>query len=487
MQLKHIAAVAAIAAAAPAFAATGSLNTLYGVTAARTVYVSGASALSGSLAAAVGALCQGSSANVRTLNVGGSTSDGRVIVCTTQSAGPAAGVFNGPFAIVKRDTNGSFDGVGPVISGTTLTTWADVNNCDNVALNCARDTTTARVPNGGLSDVETAIWRGLNNTGTLSQPVPVPTGITLESGFAGQGFGVMVSEELYKAMQTVQKADGRLAGTCVVGDYTPGACQPSIAKSEYAAIVRGDSFSYVANASLTGKNPSTDAPDVINLCRRVETSGTQASSNAYFLNNPCGNADPTFGAVQPKFVDFATSGSAVAFSSGAGDNVTGNYDDFGGAFGLFEGSGTGDARNCVIRRNNGNNPNNVNDSLGKFAIGWISLENAPAAGWKYIKLDGVSPNAYQTAGGWVVDNDQRRNVVLGRYDAAPEFEMIYPTASSFAGFFTALKTAFSTPAVLNTRGIYIAPAGSNTHNLFPTQVAKGIRGGNFCAPQNLTE
>lgn len=481
MQVKHIAAVAAIAAAAPAFAATGSLNTLFGVTAARTVYVSGASALTGSIAAAVGSLCQGGNASVRTLTVGGGTSDGRVFVCTTQSTGPAAGVFAGPFAIVKRDTNGSFDGVGPVISGAALTTWANVASCDDVALNCARDTTTPIVPNGGLSDVETAIWRGQNLTGALSQAVPTPSGITFESGFAGQGFGVMVSEELYKSMQTVQKADGRLPASCTVGNFTPGECQPSIAKSEYAAIVRGDTFSYVSNASLTG------TADPINLCRRVETSGTQASSNAYFLNNPCGNANPTFGAILPKAVDFG-GGSAVAFTNGVGGaTVTGNYDDFGGAFGLFEGSGTGDARNCVIRRNSGNNPNNVADTLGKYAIGWISLENATGAGWKYIKLDGVSPDAYQTAAGWVADTTQRRNVVLGRYDAAPEFELIYPTASPYAGFFSALKTAFSTPSVLNTRGIFIVPTGTTTHAANNTLVSKGTRGGNFCAPQNLTE
>ncbi|MBL0943569.1 MAG: hypothetical protein IBJ04_04520 [Hydrogenophaga sp.] len=483
MKLKHIAAIASLAAAAPAFAATGSLQALYNVTAARTVYISGASALTGSLASAVGALCQGGVANVRTLSVGGSTSDGRVFVCTTSSAGPAAGVFNAPFAVVKRDTNGSFDGVGPVINGSALTTWANVGNCDDVALNCARDTTTAIVPNGGLSDVETAIWRGLSNTGALSQPVPVPTGITLETGFAGQGFGIMVSEELYKAMQTQQKAAGRLPSTCTVGDFTAGACQPSISKAEYTAVVRGDAFNYAFNATLTGTN------DPINLCRRVETSGTQAASNAYFLNNPCGNGNPTFGAIPPKAVDFS-GGTAVSWTNGVpGATVSGNYDDFGGQFGLFEGSGTGDARNCVIRRNSGNNPNNVADGLGKYAIGFISLENAPAAGWKLIKLDGVSPNAYEStaAGGWTVDNDQRRTVVQGRYDLAPEFELLYPTNSPFAGFFSALKTAFSTPSVLNTRGIFISPAGANTYTAFPTQVAKGTRAGNFCAPQSLTE
>jgi len=481
MNLRHIALASAVVAAAPAFAATGSLNTLYGVTAARTIYVSGASALSGSLAAAVGALCTGGSASVKVHSIGGSTSDGRVAVCTTSSAGPAAGLYAGPFAVVKRDTDGSFAGVGPVISGTALTKWADVNNCDSTALTCALDSTTAIVPAGGLSDVETAVWQGLNKTGALTASVPASTaGITKVGGFAAQGFGVMVSEELYKAMQNAQKADGRLASSCVTGDFTAGACQPSISKGEYAAIVRGDNYNYVANAGLTN-----GSADPINVCRRVETSGTQASSNVHFLNNSCGNANPTFGFVNPKFVDFGT-GTAVAWSSSAGNAVTGNWEDNGGALGLFEGSGTGDARNCVIRRNSGNNPNNVADGLGKFAIGWISLENAPAAGWKLVKLDGVSPNAYQTAAGWVADSNQRVNVAKGLYDAMFEFEMIYPTAGTHAGFFGALKTAFADPTVLNTRGIVIAP-GTFTHSSNPTLVAKGTRNGNNCAPQSLSE
>jgi hypothetical protein len=477
MNLRHIALASAVVAAAPAFAATGSLNALYGVTAARTVYMSGASALSGSLAAAVGSLCTGGSTNIKSLSIGGSTSDGRVIVCTTSGAGAAAG-FTGPFAVVKRDTNGSFDGVGPVIAGTALTKWANVNNCDSTALTCVLDSTTAIVPHGGLSDVETDLWRGLNLTGALSQAVPTPSGITLEKGFAAQGFGVMVSEELYKAMQTVQKADGRIASTCTVGDFTTGACQPTISKAEYGTIVRGDNFAYASSVSLTGtSNP-------INICRRVETSGTQATSNAHFLANACANANPTKGFVAPKAVDLVNSSTAVAWSSSAGNAVTGNYDDFGGFVGLFEGSGTGDAKNCVKRRNSGNNPNNVADAaLGKFAIGWVSLENAPEAGWKYVKLDNVSPNFLPNGS---ADANRRANVARGQYEAMFEFEMLYPTSSSFAGFFGALKGAFSDPTVLNTAGIVVAP-GAFTNAANPDHVAKGTRGGNSCAPQSMVE
>lgn len=499
MKLTRIALAVAACAATPAFAATGSLSALYGVPASNLVYVSGASALSGSLAAVVGTVCDGGSANVKVLTVGNSTSDGRVAVCTTKS--PAGGQFAQPFAVVKRDTNGSFDGVGPVIAQSALTKWADVNNCDDVALNCNLDSSTAIVPHAGLTDVDSRVWIGLSKTGALSQPVPAAIGnTTFSGGFAGQGFGVMASEELYKAMQTVQINDGRLPGSCAVGDFTPGQCQPSIAKEEYAAIADDSGFNYVTSLLSGVNNPLTGDMNPVNLCRRVETSGTQASSNVYFLANPCANANPTKGLKNPRKVSFGN-GTAVAWDSANGDKVTGNFEDFGGAgiTSVFEGSGTGDARNCVIRRNGGKNPNDVADSLGTYAIGWISLENAPAAGWKLLKLDGVSPNAYQVVAGsaedgavvdgWAQDSTQRITTVRGLYDAAPELEMLWPKASGFKTFLEDLRDAFGNPAAVNTRGIFQANNSSlgYTHALFPTQVHKGTRGGNFCAPQILSE
>lgn len=483
-------AVAAVAALASA-PASASLLSQFNVPVANTMFMSGASALTGSLTAVMAKLCTGGAPNVRTLTIGGGTSDGRVFVCTT--SGVAGAQFAGPFALVKRDTDGSFAGVGPVISQTNLLRWANIASCS--ATNCALDTTTPIKPNAGLTDVDTNVWVGSSNTGALSIPVPALGSTQAFGGFAGQGFGVMVSEELYKAMQIKQKAEGRLPSTVVVGDYTPGAAQPSITKEEYAAVIDGGNFAYVNNGALSGDaNP-------VNLCRRVETSGTQAVSNAYFLNNPCAAASPTNGFVAPKRVDLANP-TAVVFASPA-NAVTGNYDDFGGAFGLFEGSGTGDARNCVSRRNAGNNPNNVADpALGKYAIGFISLENPTQSGWKYVKLDGVSPDAYQVpvgsaadiagggaSDGWAQDATRRISTIRAQYPISPEFQMLWPNGSTFNTFFTKLKDTFSDPTALSTPGVFQAnnPALGSTFAAFPTQVHKGTRNGNFCAPQVLAE
>ena len=490
MKISHIALAVAAIGASPAFAATVSLGGV-NVDTNNLVYISGASALSGSLAAVVAKNCTVTVAQptpVKTLTVGGSTSAGRVTVCATSSID---GQFTGPFAVVKRDTNGSFDGVGPVIAQTDLTGWAKVGTC--TATNCDVDAVTPIKPHAGLSDVDTNVWVGMANTGALSLPVPPLDGNTTASGgFAGQGFGIMASEKLYNAMMAKQVAEGRLPATCAANNFTAGACQPSISKEEYAAVVDGSNFAYLANGALSGDS------GVINLCKRVETSGTQAVSNVYFLNNSCSAANPTNGFRNPKAVDLVNSSTAVSFATA---NITGNYDDFGGVFGLFEGSGTGDARNCVINRNNGQNPNKVADLLGNYALGFLSLENAPAAGWKLLKLDGVSPNAYQVpvgsaadiagggaADGWAQDSNQRINVVKGYYDLSPELEMLWPTATPFATFLGTMKATFSDPSAVNTRGIFQANNGTTaTYAANPTQVHKGTRGGNFCAPQTLAE
>jgi hypothetical protein len=496
MKLKTIALAAASLCVAPAFAATGSLSALYGVPAARTVYVSGASALTGSFGAVIAKNCTGGAASMKTLTVGGSTSAGRVFVCTTTAV--AGFTPNGPFAVVKRDTNGSFDGVGPVISQTALTTWSDVASCDDVALNCAKDTTTLIKPNAGLSDVDTNVWVGMANTGALSQAVPALGTTIAASGFAGQGFGIMASDALYRAMQVKQVKNGSLPAACssvtpatLVGvaaadpTFTPGSCQPSISKEEYAAVVKDGNYNYNLPDGTTGINRLVGAVDAnpINLCKRVDTSGTQATSNVYFLNNSCANAAPTFGKQAPKAVDI-TSTTAVVFNTA---NIVGNYDDFGGAFALFEGSGTGDARNCVINRNNGQNPDKVADTLGKYALGFLSLENvAPTTGWKYLKLNGVSPNAYQDITGWHADATQRLNVINGLYDLSPELQMLWPAATTFSSFLTTLKNDLADPAVVNTTGIFQAN-GAYTNAAYPAQVHKGTRGGNFCAPMDLAE
>ena len=481
MKLKSVVLAIAALGVASAFAATTTVTAQHNVQAANIVYISGSSAVGSAFKNVVAGLCTGGAINVVEYSAG---SAGKIEVCTT--TGSRTGTPAAPFAVVKRDTNGSFDGVGPVINGTSLAGWPDVSVID-----AAAKTTTAtasHVPDGGLSDVDHNVWVGLSQNSGLSLPVPKPgTNIHTGAGFAGMPFGVMVTDAMYIAMQSVQSAaaDGRLATTCapavgataVAADLT-GACQPSISRAEYSAIVNANATSYVVPAGMTGDNVNP-----VNICRRVETSGTQAVSNAYFLGNPCASGPVTGGLSTPKFVDMTTTGVALTTPN------VGNYDDNGGALAIFEGSGTGDARNCMIARNTGKNPSNIADTLGKFAVGVIAADNvAPATGWKYVKLDNVSPNYAAGA----VDATQRKNAVNGFYDLTAELEILWNTSNSHAAFMAALETELGNPTSVGTTlpGLYQvngSNGGASTHALFPTQVSKGTRGGNLCAPNVLAE
>ena len=497
MKLTHIALAVAALGVASAHAHTGSTPhvhslpglTAAGIPAANQIFISGASALSASAAAVAGSLCNTAGGGVLTTSSCGSS--GVTVRCTS---GNATSGFSGvPFAVVKRDTDGSFAGVGNVISETPITGWCDTTG---------NNTTLLIPPNAGLTDVDTNVWRGSANTGALSIPVPPPSsnpdGVTQTGGFAGQGFGIMVSDNMYLAMQAVQVADGRLPAGCA--GLTPGQCQPSISKEEYTAIVDGGNFAYINSTALTG------TANTINLCRRVETSGTQAASNVYFLNNSCAAANPTFGFKPPKKVVFPIDGGAgVVVASGG---VSGNYEEFGGAFSIFEGSGTGDTRNCISRRNLGQDPNGTvdTDGFGTYAIGVVSLENPLATGRQYVKLDGISPNAIQVvlnsaadiagggaADGWAQDPTNRINTVRGLYDFAPELEMLWSNdavlnpPANFVTAFGRIRAAFSDPALVSLNGVFQANTGPGTHAANPTRVHKGTRNGNFCTPQVLAE
>ena len=345
--------------------------------------------------------------------------------------------------VVKRDRDGSFLGVGPVINTQAIEFMRVDNTCTDLGAGvlypnprflCAA--TENAIPAGGLSDVEVALWAA---RGQFTQTVPGT--FTEIKGAFGQGFGLGVSTKLYQGLQTEQ-------------GLTPGAMdaanQPSVSREQYTSIV-STTGGYVNASFLTG------VAGKLNNCRRVSTSGTQATSDAYFVENPCKkNADPTFGQLLPRP------------AANYGPNLT-----------VIENSGTGDVINCLSQDATGGT---VLD-----AIGVVSLENTPSGNWSFVKVDGVSPNFFQG----LADPTHRLNVVNGFYLAAVEGSMQWRNDNAFAGATGALQlvaNGLTNPALVNLTGIYSVrrpPAVTNT--LFPDRVHKGTRFGNSCQAFQLFE
>ncbi|WP_290902695.1 hypothetical protein [Aquabacterium sp.] len=199
---------------------------------------------------------------------------------------------------------------------------------------------------GGFLDIEPAAFDA-----SLLAPYGGVEGLADKIGFANfsQAFGVAVSNSLYTALQAAQGLTG-----CGANDLTP-ACQPTVSRAQYASIATS-SF----NSAKTSINSLFGVPaGKLTLCRRASTSGTQAASNQFFLNNLTGNG-PNAGAEVP----------ADAANYGPTNGIAATFE-------VKEGAGTSNARDCL--------------NAAGYGIGVLSLENVPAAttGYRFVKLNRV--------------------------------------------------------------------------------------------------
>lgn len=349
--------------------------------------------------------------------------------------------------VMKNNKDGSLETFDRALSRKAKTTLLKVAGLDDTCgTTCATELVDA---DGGFSDVNPEIWQARkdNITGQPQfDPALVSGGFTVKGGFAGQGFGVVVTKALYDALQLEQGLNN--------ADDAPGVNQPNITRQQFASILAVSGGYHVDWSPLVG---AAGVGKAVNLCRRTNASGTQASMDAFFLGNPCQTTNtPTFGALDPAYKT---------------DSVPGEFE-------VIENAGTGDVKSCLSSRQTAGGVN-------QMAIGIMSLENADAAGsYLYVKLDGVSPNEEAT---------RRVSTVEGRYNFAEEMVLAYRNTSAtpnYASVKTYLanfaKTMGDPNAASPLNGVYVVP-GTSTHSAFPTRVHKGSRLGNACQAFQLFE
>jgi hypothetical protein len=284
--------------------------------------------------------------------------------------------------VVKRDKDGSIYGVNHVAEGTmgqsmvvSDAACSTYNHANTPAATCG--TTTPTKPTAGLSDVEPAQFGKLvkiNGVASISLNQPsgnddagnawiTPTTTQLNAlDIASMGqtiFGVAVSRSLRDALQAAQNLN--------VGSDTESDA-PTLGKAFVAGalsgFVRGNQAGYANWSSVTGN--AADASKQVYVCRRVAGSGTQVSSNLYFLEAGV-LADTSLGMLAP-------------VASGAATNVDGT--PFPGLT-VNEGSGTGDVETCLTT-SHGND----------FALGVVSREKDPlinGKAYRFVKIDGSYP------------------------------------------------------------------------------------------------
>jgi hypothetical protein len=325
------------------------------------------------------------------------------------------------------------DQIGGGVPATGATTESNTTNAAAIAT----DPNAPALPLGGYSDVEAALFPEAIGGGDVSS-----RGAESDVG-VGQVFGLAVSIPLYRALQVQQQ---------LTQDDEP-ANAPNITSGQYTNLIRaGGLFSW--DGLLPGNTSR------VNIARRVDTSGTQASSNAFFLKNPC--------------------------SAGLNQqlNPTTPAQNVPGVYNLVLNSGSGNVQTMLT------NASNSSDANAQFAIGVLSAENnwrtasTASAGYRYLKIDGVHPETGDT-------DRARRTAANGDYKFHMELKQFI--RADYDG--VPPKTPFET-AVLNEITEELKNPPANSCAVFPrgltlnplnfssctrAEVAKMTNGGQNCA------
>ena len=369
--IKSIAATALICASTSSFAIDSST-----VPAANRLFISGATATNTALfqlpLLTTGGLCA-----VGTTDVYLGTNL-FMIACTGAAGTDVAGL---PIVISKESRGGSGNGTGVVARGDTLVFL------DPDAPSCASSTTIAAtsvlqsytensgctgevsnvVPKVGIADVEAALFLD-SDAGTIAALSPSPLFQIL--------FAAAVSENLYRALQTSQglPTDDAEANT------------PNLTRGQLHALYAGfitnwqDFQTESGDVFATGATAPSSGLPLVFVCRRGQTSGTQASFASFVLNERCNASVPAFRA--------PTAGNSQSGSAYDRNNAT-----FANAL-VFAGSSSGDVRACLDHRND----------QGRYAIGVLSTntdyERADGSrDFRFVGLDGVPATLQNVANG----------------------------------------------------------------------------------------
>jgi len=375
------------------------------------VFMSGSSGQDPGIAVAMARMCLPG-----TLDQFGDTSNFNAYFC---SANPTVipGLTNSKIVLYKSSAGGSGNGVTPLVGAGTLLTFqsmATIKATPTLCVattaqgtvtisgdplgvpsygrnNCTGTQTQTHVPDAGASDEE-PVWFVDNTTGV--------TGVTKNALV----FGFAVSENLYRALQTMQglNATDTTNDTTGLSSSVTGISSlpvrdnefnmPSLSRAVLAGLFNGDILSWTSLRGPAGQQMTpTDA--TVYIARRGNTSGTQKWTQKFLfdgITDAGGLATRCYGAARtPLSATNPTSTSANGTTDCGNAGVNGNPNDpnFNP---VFQGSGSGDVRNCLSAHNGG----------GRFAIGIISTESTfgnqttNPGGFRFIKIDGKSPSLF---------------------------------------------------------------------------------------------
>jgi len=410
---------------------------------------------------------------------------------------------------VAYNPKGSIEGVMQVMSTTATepeATWVFPGDNGKCFVDPSASTTyfcgeyKAMETGLALSDVKPEegdlVWMKAANGGKALPKYDSSALLSTPIGL--QAFGLIVNNAFYKALRDRDIARGYLPASCDSEAYSgvttvTSACRPTMSRHEYASLIATDGAK-----DLTFLLGASGASSTLVVDRRYGGSGTQASSNIYFLNNPCGGRG--FSSTTAKASD------GLGLNIDKTDKVVSNT--YGG--GLIPRSGTAATTNAavtgtaygnirVVEWTSGSDLAGTNGvaSTNDFHIGVRNVAADDATGWKWIKLDGVDPiggdlglkSGATTATGAAVA-PFNYNLRTGRYPFSVVFYTVMTqalakkTTDPVSKMAAELNKALLTPQV-NLNGIATLPANASASKL-EMQGTLSRPGNNNCAPLKYT-
>jgi hypothetical protein len=404
---------------------------------------SGASASKNNLKLVLAAKCSATLAEYRD-----GTNNASTYVCATGtfSATPTAAEYaastpvnftGSTFAELRLNVNG-----GSFTAVCLLAGWPANSSCPAADLYVDPASTTPNASGalsapassgttiGGLMDIEP------NGFGA-SVRTNVPNAPSVVSAQFGQTFGVAVSNSLYTSMFNYQQSAGILppAGVCAVSDTNRAECVPVIGKAQMATVMSGNTSSAFYTNGAAFLAPGFVSTNDITYARRVDTSGTQASAQQYFLGNVCSTAS----------VSVVPAGQSQAPVTVTALPTTG------GVRGLLNGSAN--------------------------VIGVMSGENNQAENWKWLRIGGMQMSENAAPGNAAVTNTA--TALDGRYD----FWFLSRVAKPAVIPANAAVTTFWNSVIIPGFG---QVAAGNTKGLFKTSETSYQKGStNSCLPASI--
>ena len=221
-----------------------------------------------------------------------------------------------------------------------------------------------------------------------------------------QGFAVAVNNKFYTALQAYQVSTGALPASCTpvapaTSVYTE-ACQPSISSAQYASLVTKDGGIKSAAGFIPG------SLEALVLARRDDLSGTQAASQIFFGKSVCNAKDPK---------------SKINLG---GAMVATNETDFTNKVAT--------AGSLIVNHNVQSSA--VESDLARtdaYAIGVITLAKGASSTYKFVKLDGMSPNFAKNGTSTLATTTLRNNMINGSWPFQVVSYVMYPTAAAASG------------------------------------------------------